>query len=200
MSLNWAMLNPNRSPVPLRNEMTFTTIDTGVDLTLIIPDVPPSSSSSGGGFGGARRFKETGKIYLTDQRVCSYFSGHDSISMLIPLTLAVYLSHGTSSYLYRTLMQISIHYPFRYSLSWWPNLNNRHSPLTIWSLRSNLHPEAALRTEQMLKYGSKIERCSSLLVSWKRQESGQYTWPDNLEMKKKDCVSRYAKVKKPSYH
>ena len=75
MSLNWAMLNPNRSPVPLRNEMTITTIDSGVDLTLSIPDVPPSSSSSAGGFGGARRLKKMGEIYLTDQRVCSPFSG-----------------------------------------------------------------------------------------------------------------------------
>ena len=73
MSLNWAMLNPNRSPVPLKNEMTVTTINTGVDLALTIPDVPPSSSSSGGGSGGARRLKALGKIWLTDQRVCSPF-------------------------------------------------------------------------------------------------------------------------------
>ena len=93
MSLNWAMLNPNRSPVPLRNEMTVTTIDSGVDLALTIPDVPPSSSSTGGGFGGVRRLNEVGKIYLTDQRVCTPFSGHDCISMLICLTLGVYLSN-----------------------------------------------------------------------------------------------------------
>jgi hypothetical protein len=74
MSLNWAMLNPNRSPVPLRNEMTVTTIDSGVDIALTIPDVPPSSSSNGGGFGGVRRLNEVGKIYLTDQRVCTPFS------------------------------------------------------------------------------------------------------------------------------
>ena len=117
MSLNWAMLNPNRSPVPLRNEMTVTTIDSGVDLALTIPDVPPSNSSFGGGSGGARRLKGMGKIWLTDQRVCSPFFGNDCISMLIPLTLCVYLSHGTSSYLYRTPMQISIHYPFHYILS-----------------------------------------------------------------------------------
>ena len=195
MSLNWTMLNPNRSPVPLKNEMTVTTINTGVDLALTIPDVPPSSSSSAGGSGGTRRLKALGKIWLTDQRVCSPFSGQDCISMLIRLTLCIYLSHGTSSYLYRTPMQISIHYPFHYIPFCWPNLNNRHLPLTIWRSRSNLHLEAALQTEQVLNYGSKIERCSSLLVSWKRQESGQYTWLDNLEMKKKDCVSRCAKIK-----
>jgi hypothetical protein len=79
------MLNPNRSPVPLQNEMTITTIDYGVDLTLTIPDVPPSSSSSGGGSGGARRLKTMGKIWLTDQRVCSPFPGHDCRSILIGL-------------------------------------------------------------------------------------------------------------------
>jgi len=86
MSLNWAMLNPNRVPVPLRNEMTVTTIDSGVDLTLIIPDVPPSSSSSGGGSGGARRFKETGKIYLTDQRFIFVSDANaDFDSLSVPL-------------------------------------------------------------------------------------------------------------------
>jgi len=68
MSLNWTMLNPDRSLVPLKNEMTVTTIDSGVDLTLTIPNVPPSNSSSAGGSGGARRLKATGKIWLTDQR------------------------------------------------------------------------------------------------------------------------------------
>ena len=70
MSLNWTMLNANRSPVPLKNEMTITTIDSGVDLALVVPDVPPSNSSSAGGHGGARRLKAMGKIWLTDQRVC----------------------------------------------------------------------------------------------------------------------------------
>ena len=75
MSLNWAMLKSDRSPVPLKNEMTVTTIDSGVDLTMTIPDVPPSNSSSAGGSGGARRLKAMGKIWLTDQRVrYSFFS------------------------------------------------------------------------------------------------------------------------------
>ena len=76
------MLNPNRSPISLGNEMTVTKIDTGVDLALTIPDAPPSGSSSAGGSGGLRRLKETGKIYLTDQRVCTPFSGDDCLSML----------------------------------------------------------------------------------------------------------------------
>ena len=69
------MLNPNRSPVPLRNEMVITTIDSGVDLALIIPDVPPSNSSSAGGSGGLKKLRAMGKIWLTDQRVCTFSFG-----------------------------------------------------------------------------------------------------------------------------
>ncbi|KAF8165780.1 hypothetical protein B0H34DRAFT_690446 [Crassisporium funariophilum] len=68
MALNWTMLNANRSPVPLPNEMTITTIDSGVDLSLTIPDAPPSSSSSAGGSGGVKKLKSVGKVWLTDQR------------------------------------------------------------------------------------------------------------------------------------
>ena len=117
MSLNWAMLNPNRVPVPLRNEMTVTTIDTGVDLALIIPDIPPSGSLPAGGSGGAKRLKEMGKIYLTDQRVCT-FPLAMSVYPLIRLTLGVYRSLDTSSYLYRAPMNISIQYPFHYTPSY----------------------------------------------------------------------------------
>lgn len=68
MALNWTMINPNRSPVPLPNEMTITTIDSG-DLALTIPDSSPSGSSTAGGSGGVKKLKATGKVYLTDQRV-----------------------------------------------------------------------------------------------------------------------------------
>ena len=68
MALNWTMINPNRSPVPLPNEMTITTIDSG-DLALTIPDSPPSGPSAAGGSGGVKKLKAPGKVYLTDQRV-----------------------------------------------------------------------------------------------------------------------------------
>jgi hypothetical protein len=69
MALNWAMLNPNRIPVPLPHEMTVTTIDSGVEISLMIPDAPPTASSNAGGSGGIKRLKANGKLYLTDQRV-----------------------------------------------------------------------------------------------------------------------------------
>lgn len=83
MALNWTMLTPNRSPVPLPAEAHITTIDSGVELSLAIPDVPPSGNSAAGGSGGIKKLKSMGKIWLSDQRVrvgCP-------ISSSVPLTL-----------------------------------------------------------------------------------------------------------------
>jgi hypothetical protein len=70
MSLNWTMLNPDRSLVPLPNEHIITTIDSGAELTLDIPDAPPTgSAATAGGSGGSRKLKQSGSLWLTDQRV-----------------------------------------------------------------------------------------------------------------------------------
>lgn len=70
MALNWAMLNPNRTPVPLPGEMTIATVDSGVDMLLTIPNVPPAGpSDSSGGSGGFQKMKAMGRVWLTDQRV-----------------------------------------------------------------------------------------------------------------------------------
>ena len=69
MALNWVMLDQQRAPVPLRDEITVFTIDSGAEVTLYIPDAPPSQGSSAGGAGGIQKLKETGQICLTDQRV-----------------------------------------------------------------------------------------------------------------------------------
>jgi len=69
MALNWAMIGPERTPVPLPHEQTIKTIDSGVELSLTIPDAPPSSSSNAGGSGGTKKLKESGRLWLTDQRL-----------------------------------------------------------------------------------------------------------------------------------
>jgi hypothetical protein len=69
MALNWTMLNPDRSLVPLPNEQILNTIESGVELVLTIPDAPPSSSASAGGSGGSKKMKEKVLLWLTDQRV-----------------------------------------------------------------------------------------------------------------------------------
>ena len=69
MALNWTMLNPNRTPVPLPNEITIMAVDSGADVSLTIPDAPPTASANSGGSGGERKLKGIGKLFLTDQRV-----------------------------------------------------------------------------------------------------------------------------------
>ena len=75
MALNWAMLNPNRTPVPLPGEMTISTVDSGVELQIVIPNEPPapavgsSRTPSAGPSTGSQKLKGTGRIWLTDQRV-----------------------------------------------------------------------------------------------------------------------------------
>lgn len=68
-SLNWTMLDAKRGLVPLPNENIISTMDSGVNVVLDIPDAPPSASASAGGSGGKQKLKQDGKIWLTDQRV-----------------------------------------------------------------------------------------------------------------------------------
>ncbi|KAG8947829.1 hypothetical protein FRC00_008911, partial [Tulasnella sp. 408] len=68
MALNWTMLSEYRTPVPLPNEGTISK-ETDVDITLQIPDAPPSGSATSGGSGGAgHTLKSTGTIWLSNQR------------------------------------------------------------------------------------------------------------------------------------
>ncbi|KAG6857010.1 hypothetical protein H0H87_011104 [Tephrocybe sp. NHM501043] len=87
MALNWTMLSPNRSPVPLPHEMTITTIDSGVDLTLHIPDSVPVGNETAGGSGGIKKLKALGKAWLTDQRLIftSDTAGASFESLSVPL-------------------------------------------------------------------------------------------------------------------
>ncbi|KAL5527864.1 hypothetical protein ACEPAG_6665 [Sanghuangporus baumii] len=69
MALNWAMLDQRRNPIPLPNEVTVLSIDDGAEVQLFIPNAPPAQGSTAGGTGGEKKLKETGRIYLTDQRL-----------------------------------------------------------------------------------------------------------------------------------
>ncbi|KXN81733.1 UPF0664 stress-induced protein C29B12.11c [Leucoagaricus sp. SymC.cos] len=86
MALNWTMLTSNRSPVPLPHEMTITTVDSGVELSLMIPDAPPSGIALAGGSGGVKRLKSLGMICLTDQRFIFASDAKNSLdSLSVPL-------------------------------------------------------------------------------------------------------------------
>ncbi|KAF5364138.1 hypothetical protein D9756_000140 [Leucocoprinus leucothites] len=100
MALNWTMLTPNRSPVPLPDELTITTVDTGVELSLIVPDAPPSGDAVAGGSGGTKRLKSMGKIWLTDQRfifTCDSKSSLDSLSVPLHSILSTRFEQPTFS-------------------------------------------------------------------------------------------------------
>lgn len=80
MALNWTMLSPERTPVPLPNEKTIMTIEEGAEITLTVPDSPPVAGAASGGSGGAKTLKGVGRIYLTDQRVYSFHSIKSKLS------------------------------------------------------------------------------------------------------------------------
>ena len=69
MALNWAMLDTDRSPIPLPHEKILRTIESGAEVILTIPNTPPSANASSGGSGGIKKLKEMGRLWLTDQRV-----------------------------------------------------------------------------------------------------------------------------------
>jgi len=69
MALNWAMLTASNTLVPLPGEENIVDIETGAELTLFVPDTPPSASSTSGGSGGTKKLKETGGLWLTDKRL-----------------------------------------------------------------------------------------------------------------------------------
>ncbi|KAF8638552.1 hypothetical protein AX17_002095 [Amanita inopinata Kibby_2008] len=99
MALNWTMLSPDRSPIPLPNEMTITNVNSGVELSLTVPDVPPTgAAASSGGSGGAKKYKALGRIWLTDQRLVFTSppnNAFDSLSVLLPSILSTRFEQPT---------------------------------------------------------------------------------------------------------
>jgi hypothetical protein len=66
MALNWTMLDESKRPLPLPEEHTVMTVDKGAEVAITIPE-------SGGSL---KKLKETGRIWLTEQRVRSRFFPH----------------------------------------------------------------------------------------------------------------------------
>ncbi|KIO21999.1 hypothetical protein M407DRAFT_79657 [Tulasnella calospora MUT 4182] len=89
MALNWTMLSEHRTPVPLPNEGTVSK-EPDVEITLKIPDAPPSRDATSGGSGGAgKTLKSTGTIWLSNQRVPTPGSTDRIESLSIPWHLIV---------------------------------------------------------------------------------------------------------------
>ncbi|KAG6825718.1 hypothetical protein H0H92_002718 [Tricholoma furcatifolium] len=101
MALNWVMLTPNRSPVPLDKEMSITTVDRGVDLSLNIPDAVPRGNATAGGSGGNKKLNALGKVWLTDKRLIfasdSTEAAFDSLSVPLDAILSTKFEQPTFS-------------------------------------------------------------------------------------------------------
>ena len=66
-SINWAMLDDQQNPIPLPGEEQVMNIEQGVEVTLLVP-----GRSTGGIGGSGELLKETGRLRLTDKRVCMF--------------------------------------------------------------------------------------------------------------------------------
>jgi len=90
MALNWAMLNDDRTPVPLPHESIIRAPDSVAEVILAVPEVPPTGSAPSGGSGGVSKWKETGRVWLTDQRFIFVSTAPKKIptldSLSVPLT------------------------------------------------------------------------------------------------------------------
>nr|GAT46119.1 predicted protein [Mycena chlorophos] len=91
MALNWTMLTPERTPVPLPHEMTITSVDSA-EVILRIPDAPPAQDARAGGSGGSRELKAAGKVSVTDMRFiftsASPNTSFESLSVPLPSILS----------------------------------------------------------------------------------------------------------------
>lgn len=67
MALNWVMMHDGRrEPIPLSHESTQF-VQGSTEVTVLIPVETPDIAAGASGI--AKRLKETGKIWLTNQRV-----------------------------------------------------------------------------------------------------------------------------------
>jgi len=96
MSLNWVMMQDSlREPIPLPGE-TVILFQDSTELTLIIPaEIPDALTDASMPVAVARKWTESGSIWLTDQRLIFVSSlspsrppSFDSLSILLPSILA----------------------------------------------------------------------------------------------------------------
>ncbi|KAF8227629.1 hypothetical protein L208DRAFT_1405119 [Tricholoma matsutake] len=84
--------------------MTITTIDGGVEVSLTVPDVPPSGPASAGGSGGSKKLTAIGNVWLTDKRLIfttDAGASFESLSVPLPAILSTRFEQPTfaSNYL-----------------------------------------------------------------------------------------------------
>jgi hypothetical protein len=154
---------------------------------LMIPDTPPTATSTAGGSGGMKRLNSSGDIHLTDQRV-HYYSPAE-YSALIVRRLCVHSSSSSPSPVINPDHPLLKHSLSRYGQFCRQDLSNPPFQRITCRLKSNPPLEDNWLTEQRLRSGSKIKRCSSSSACWRSLGRGLFSWRDKLLMMKRDCVS-----------
>ncbi|KAI9508139.1 hypothetical protein F5148DRAFT_1284398 [Russula earlei] len=155
MALNWTMLNADRVPVPLPGEITVMTVESGAEVSLIIPDTPPTGASTSGGSGGGRTLIGTGKLFLTDQRLLFVSSnsdggstGFDTLSLPLPSILS---ARFEQPYLGSNYVSIDIR------------------PASSGGLTSGTKSEIRLKNQGIFQFVSLLEKTRERAVYMKRQ-------------------------------
>ncbi|KAN0126563.1 hypothetical protein V8E52_000203 [Russula decolorans] len=154
MALNWTMLKPDRTPLPLPGELTIMTVEPGAEVSLAVPDTPPTGSSMSGGSGGARKLNGTGKLFLTDQRLIFVSesdvgsTGFDTLNLPLPSILS---TRFEQPYLGSNYLSIDI----------------RPSP--DGGLTSGTKSEIRLKDQGIFQFVSLLEKTRERAVYMKRQ-------------------------------
>jgi len=189
MALNWTMLRTDRAPVPLPNEMTVTTIETVVEVSLTIPDAPSAGALPSGCSGGVKKLKGYGKLYLTDQRVRRF--PFLSRSNILKVTPVIDWNCSFSSYPIRRLWLLNL-FLFHYMRSCQHDLNNLLSGPISYRSKLNLHLTEAWQRVQRSKSASRIGRCLSLSVYWKSLGKERSTWGERFWRRRRMVYVRIA--------
>ncbi|KAJ7667570.1 hypothetical protein DFH06DRAFT_1182892 [Mycena polygramma] len=153
MALNWTMLGQDRAPVPLPHEMTISVVDSGVEITLRVPDAPPGQTSSAGGSGGSKTLKATGRITVTDQRfifTSATDPAFESLSVPLPSILSTKFEQPTFGANY-----------FTFDIK----------PATDGGLTSGTTAEVRFKDQPMFQFVAILEKTRERAIYMKRQEA-----------------------------
>ncbi|KAF9025861.1 hypothetical protein BDZ89DRAFT_1114038 [Hymenopellis radicata] len=144
MALNCAMLDGDRNPIPLPNEMTVMTIDSGVDLVLTIPDMSGEGPK-------LRSLKASGRAWITDQRflfTSGPNSGFDSLSIPLHAILSTKFEQPTFSGNY---LSLEIH------------------PSRDGGLTNGTQLEVRLKNQAMFQFVALLEKARERAIYMKRE-------------------------------
>jgi hypothetical protein len=130
------------------------TVESGAEVSLTIPDVPPAGSSPSGGSGGGRKLNGTGKLFLTDHRLI-FVSGGDSTNT----------GFNTLNLPFESILSTKFEQP--YLGSNYLSIDIRPSP--DGGLTSGTKSEIRLKNEGIFQFVSLLEKTRERAIYMRRQ-------------------------------